>query len=276
MKPKISIVIACYNDPNIVTAVRSAYEQSLVEKEIIVVNDGSNQATFRAIRSVEQFIDIIIDQKNQGQSIARNNGIRKAGGEFILNLDSDDFFEPEFCEKALDVFRNRSDVKIVTCFARRFDKQGTIDIFKPQGGDVKNFLVANSALGSSMFRRRDWASCGGYEENLPILGFEDWELYIQILKEGGTAHVIPEVLFNYQIRTNSTTSRIKNQKQDKYHQIVLKHKELYRENFDLFANELFSRIKKLEREKQKISGGKEHKLGEVLLRPFRMIGKIWK
>ena len=276
MKPEVSIVIACYNDPNIVTAVRSAYEQTLVEKEIIVVNDGSNEATVRAIRSVEQFIDVIIDQKNQGQSIARNNGIRKAEGEFILNLDSDDFFEPDFCQKALEILRNRRDVKIVTCFARRFDKQGTIDIFKPLGGDIKKFLIANSALGSSMFRKKDWAFCGGYEEDLPILGFEDWELYIQILKKGGTAHVIPEILFNYQIRKNSTTYRIKDAKQDKYYQIVLKHKELYKENFDLFTDELFSRIKKLELDKQKIRGGKEHKLGEVLLKPLRMIKNIWR
>src|SRR5690606_18874261 len=136
-----------YNDPDVVFAIESAFAQTYPNKEIIVVNDGSNSPTSEAIETVRNYIDVLLIQKNHGQSVARNNGIKKSSGEYILNLDSDDYFEKTFCEKALECFLNSNDVKIVTCKARRFTKRGTIDVFTPKGGDIKDFLFQNSALG---------------------------------------------------------------------------------------------------------------------------------
>lgn len=274
MIPKVSIIIACYNDPDVVVAVKSAYNQSYSKKEIIVVDDGSNEQTVKAIETVREFIDIIVTQGNQGQSIARNNGIKKARGEYILNLDSDDYFEKEFCAKAVQLFLEYKEVKIVTCKARRFNKEGEIDIFSPIGGDLKNFLFFNCALGSSMFKRNDWEQVGGYEEQLPILGFEDWEFYLNILKTGGVAHVLPEVLFNYQIRENSTTAKIKDFKLDKFKYIILKHSELYKENFESLVTNLIERLKTEEMEKIKISKRIDFKLGNIILKPFRLIKSL--
>ena len=100
MKYKVSIIIACYNDPNVVTAVKSAYAQTFHDKEIIVVDDGSKEEIKKLLKSLDQFIDVLVTQENKGQSIARNRGIKKATGQYILNLDSDDYFEDSFCEKA--------------------------------------------------------------------------------------------------------------------------------------------------------------------------------
>lgn len=271
MIPKVSIVIACYNDPDVVKAVRSAYNQTYSKKEIIVVNDGSNLKTMEAIESVREYIDLFITQENQGQSIARNNGIKKAQGDYILNLDSDDYFENEFCEKAVAYFLQNKDIKIVTCKARRFNKKGEIDIFTPMGGDLQNFLFSNAALGSAMFKKKDWTDCGGYEEKLPILGFEDWEFYLNILKSGGHAYVIPEVLFNYQVRLNSTTAKIKNQKLEKFKQIILKHSDLYKYNFEGLVSNLIERVKIEEMEKVRITTRIDFKLGNALLKPLRFI-----
>lgn len=271
---KISIVIACYNDPDVVFAVRSAYNQTYSNKEIIVVDDGSNQQTQAALQSVREFIDIVITQKNQGQSIARNNAIKKAKGDYILNLDSDDYFEPEFCGKAVVKFEENKDVKIVTCKARRFNKNGDIDVFTPLGGKLENFLFSNSALGSSMFKRSDWEMVGGYEEKLPILGFEDWEFYLNILKSGGHAYVIQEVLFNYQIRENSTTAKIKDFKLDKFKYIIFKHSEIYKDNFEALVSDLIERLKTEEIEKIKNTKRIDFKLGKAFLRPLRFIKSL--
>lgn len=274
MIPKVSIIIACYNDPEVVVAVRSAYNQTYSNKEIIVVDDGSNQITQKALESVRKYIDIVIQQENQGQSIARNNGIKKATGEYILNLDSDDYFEKEFCGKALAQFEKNKEVKIVTCKARRFNKSGDIDVFTPLGGGLHNFLFSNSALGSSMFKRIDWEQVGGYEEKLPILGFEDWEYYLNILKTGGVAYVIPEVLFNYQVRENSTTVKIKDFKLDKFKHIILKHSELYKDRFEALVSNLIERIKTEEMEKIKNTKRIDFKLGKAFLRPLRFIKSL--
>ncbi len=274
MIPKVSIIIACYNDPDVVVAIKSAYNQTYLNKEIIVVDDGSNQQTVIALQSVREFIDNVITQDNQGQSIARNNAIKKATGEYILNLDSDDYFEPEFCMKAVAKFEENKDVKIVTCKARRFNKSVDIDVFTPLGGKLENFLFSNSALGSSMFTRVDWEQVGGYEEKLPVLGFEDWEFYLNLLKTGGVAYVLPEVLFNYQIRENSTTAKIKDFKLDKFKHIILKHSELYKENFEALVTNLIERLKTEEMEKIKNTKRIDFKLGKAFLRPLRFIKSL--
>lgn len=62
-------------------------------------------------------------------------------------------------------------------------------------------------MGSSMFRKKDWILAAGYDENMQK-GYEDWEFYIRILKNGGTAKVIPEVLFNYRNKPNSRNKEL--------------------------------------------------------------------
>src|SRR5690606_16027598 len=128
-------------------------------------------------------------------------------------------------------------------------------------GRLENFLFSNSALGSSMFKRSDWQDCGGYEEKLPILGFEDWELYVNILRSGGYAFVIDEPLFYYQIREGSTTEKIKNLKQDKLKHIILKHSDLYKDNFEALVTNLIDRVKIEEMEKIKNTKRIDFKLG---------------
>jgi glycosyltransferase involved in cell wall biosynthesis len=81
----ISIVIPCYNDAEFIgQAVDSALNQTHLNKEIIVVDDGSNEETKIVLKSLKHKIDKLITQENLGQSTARNNGIKQANGSFIL------------------------------------------------------------------------------------------------------------------------------------------------------------------------------------------------
>ncbi|WP_369769528.1 glycosyltransferase [Flavobacterium sp. WC2416] len=275
--PLLSIVISCYNDAAYIEkAVASALNQTYSNKEIIVVDDGSNAETKAVLKKLEPVITKLITQENQGQSIARNNGIRKANGEYILNLDSDDFFEISFCEKAISQFQKEEQITLVTCNVNRFNKKGTIDVFFPNGGALNNFLFSNSAMGSSMFKRKDWELCGGYEEKLPILGLEDWEFYIQILKFGGYAYVIEEILFNYQVRENSTTDRIREVRLDKFKHIIMKHKELYSANFEALVENLFNQIKREQSEKIKNTERIDFKIGKAILKPLRWVKSVLK
>ena len=275
--PLLSIVIACYNDAAYIEkAVSSALNQTYSNKEVIVVDDGSNIETKAVLKKLESKITKLITQENQGQSIARNNGIKNAKGEYILNLDSDDFFEVSFCEKAISKFEEDTQIAIVSCYATLFNTKGAFDVFIPNGGGLKNFLFFNSAMGSCMFKRKDWERSGGYEENLPILGLEDWEFYIQILKLGGYAYIIKEPLFNYQIRENSTTDRIREVRLDKFKHIIMKHKQIYSANFDNLIENLFEQIKREQLEKIKNTQRIEFKIGKAVLRPLRWIKALVK
>lgn len=116
--PTISIVIPCYNDHlYIEQAVNSALTQTYSKKEIIVVDDGSNEQTKAILKKLEPKIELLITQKNKGLSAARNVGIEAGSGELILVWDADDFFKETFCEKAFEIMKNNSrSCKMVTCW----------------------------------------------------------------------------------------------------------------------------------------------------------------
>jgi len=273
--PLISIIIPCYNDADYIEqAVLSALNQTYLNKEVIVVDDGSNLATKALLKKLEPRISKLITQENQGQSTARNIGIREAQGEYILVLDSDDYFEPSFCEKAITVFLNNNVIKIVTCYVNRVFEGNRIDVFKPDGGELKHFLLYNCAMGSSMFRKSNWHEIKGYDENMRK-GFEDWEFYLRLVKEGGSAYVIPEVLFNYRLKENSTTTRANKIKYELLQYIYLKHRESYIFYFDLFVTHLLGKTKREEQEKIKNTQRLEYKIGFFILLPLRKIKNIF-
>ena len=275
MKNLLSIVIPCYNDWQFVAqSIESAINQTYQNKEIIVVDDGSDNRTKEVLKKLESKITRLITQENKGQSRARNVGISVARGDYILILDSDDFFAPEFAEKAIKVIENSIDIKIVTCFVNRVAINAThLEVFKPHGGDILDFLNDNAAIGTSMFRRKDWEEIEGYDESMTS-GFEDWEFFIRLLKHGGSCHVIQEPLFNYRQRSNSTSSGANKIKYDLLRYIYFKHQDLYKSNLEQFVCHLLSQIEREEKEKLKNLRRIEYQIGKSILMPIRLIKRL--
>lgn len=270
----ISIVIPCYNDWQYVEqAVDSALNQTYLYKEVIVVDDGSNAKTKEILKQLEPKITKLITQENEGQSKARNVGIEASKGDYILVLDSDDYFEPSFCEKAV-LSLGKPEIKLVTSFVKKFNDFYSHD-FYPNGGDLKDFLICNqAAAGSVMYRKQDFITAGGYDETMRF-GFEDWEFYIRLLKNGGRAFIIPEFLFNYRTKENSTTTFANKIKYKLLYFIYEKHKDIYVLYFEDFVSHLLNRIEREEKEKFKNLQRIEYRIGMTALKPFRWIKKIF-
>ena len=272
----ISIILPCYNDHfYIEEAIDSALNQTYPKKEVIVVDDGSNAQTKAVLKKLESRIDLLITQGNKGPSAARNNGIKAARGEYILVLDSDDYFEPEFCEKAVNLFQKKSEIKVVTSYSRWFVDDTNYKIFKPTGGGLRNYLIKNCAMGSAIFLKKDWEKIGGYDQNLQ--GYEDWEFYIRLHLNGGVTEVLPNILFHYRNKSKSNNKEANKNKYKLSKYIYLKHNNLYKENFELFTNHLLSLIEKEEVEKTKNTERLDFVLGRNILKPLRFLKhKIFK
>lgn len=272
----ISIIIPCYNDADFIEqAVNSALNQTYSNTEIIIVDDGSDNRTKKVLKSIQPKIDQLIVQDNQGQSNARNNGIRAAQGEYIVVLDSDDYFEPAFAERALKKISENEEIKVVTCWGRRVkEDRKELSVFKPNGGSISNFIYDNAAIGNSMFRKSDWERVGGYDESMRN-GFEDWEFYIRLMELGGEAYVIPEVLFNYRVRKSSTTIKANKIKYDLIRGIIRKNIKIYEKYHLGHSYYLLQRIEREEKEKYKLINSLEYQLGNLVLRPFRLIKKLF-
>lgn len=98
----VSIIVAAYNiEDYIERCLNSIINQSFKDLEIIVVNDGSTDKTLEKIQKIAD-IDrriIIIDKENGGVNSARNIGLRKSVGEYILFVDGDDWLELDAIQK---------------------------------------------------------------------------------------------------------------------------------------------------------------------------------
>lgn len=93
----ISVVIPLYNKQReIGEAVRSVLAQTLLPREIIVVDDGSTDGSAEIVRSIGSPLVRLVPQPNAGVCAARNHGIEESTGEYIALLDADDAWEPGF------------------------------------------------------------------------------------------------------------------------------------------------------------------------------------
>ena len=97
----VSVIIPVYNaEKYLKDCIESLLRQTLPELEFIFVNDGSKDTSAQIIASYQATDSRItlINQPNQGVSVARNNGIAAAQGDYIGFVDADDTIDPDFFE----------------------------------------------------------------------------------------------------------------------------------------------------------------------------------
>ena len=95
MKPEISVIIPLYNKEKIIQqCVDSILTQSFQNFELIIVNDGSTDNSFKIIEEIQDSRIRIINQENGGPSKARNTGIKNANADWLYFIDADDMATP--------------------------------------------------------------------------------------------------------------------------------------------------------------------------------------
>lgn len=277
-KSNVTVVIPCYNDGlYIMEALRSILNQTLKADKIIIVDDGSGQETKKVLETIKYDDVTIVYQENQGVCKARNNAIELAQTDYILNLDADDYFESTFIEKAVDVLNHNQTVAAVGSLVKIL-RDGVFDeeIKSPLGGTVKNFIVKNNGLASSMFRKKCWKLVSGYDERM-VNGYEDWEFWIAILKQNWEMHILQEPLFIYRMKPQSRDQKALSSfdfELRKY--IFLKHIELYREHFEFYAVELLRQNSLFRNNENKLKKTIDFRIGNLILKPIRFLKKMIK
>jgi glycosyltransferase involved in cell wall biosynthesis len=236
-KPFISVVIPCYNDGVYLgETISKLKEQSYSNFEIIVVNDGStDQATISVLNELSEKGITVLHKENGRMSSARNYGVKHAKGSIIAALDADDYFDPSFFEKAIKILEKKEEVAVVTSHIQMFGDFNKVA--RPRGGNAFNFLFSSECPACAMVRKSCWDEVGGYDEAM-TLGYEDWEFYIRITKQGWYVEVIQEKLLFYRQTAGST---LKNdtvpRRQEIINYIIDKHHDWYIENLKkLVAN----------------------------------------
>ena len=140
---KYSIIVPAYNTEKYIDkCLKSIFSNTYKNFEVIIVNDGSTDKTEDIINKyIKKYDNIIyIKQKNMGLSLARNNGVKKATGDYLLFIDSDDYVEKNLLENInkdiddLDVLRYQLNMvfndKIIPYGEKEFNVTNGIDAFE--------------------------------------------------------------------------------------------------------------------------------------------------
>ena len=131
---KISVVIPAYNnEETIERAVMSALSQTYGNVEVVAVDDGSQDKTGEILDKLagEHENLLVIHKENGGVSAARNDGIRKASGQWLVTLDGDDYMDDIMLER-LHEAAVRGQSELVICGFRKVYPNGYREVFRPE------------------------------------------------------------------------------------------------------------------------------------------------
>ncbi|MCO6496345.1 MAG: glycosyltransferase [Chitinophagaceae bacterium] len=278
MNQIVSVIVPCFNQAEYLPdALQSVFEQTYTDWECIIINDGSKDNTTKITREWcnrdSRFR--LIDQDNAGRSAARNAGMAVSNGKFILPLDADDKIGKGYMEAALKVFHSDMEVAIVYSKADYFGNKG--GEWKLPEYKFENLLFCNSIFSSAVFKKELVQKFGGYDTKLDA--YEDWELWLRFLKNGGKVVQLPQCYFYYRQWGNSTMDNLQSgsSKEAWYKNYIFKkHIDIY-ENFcgDLMktVEEKFVLEKKLEDQKTAFYSSSKYRLGNFLSKPFKIFSR---
>ena len=266
--PKVSIVIPCYNLGAFVQdAIESVYAQTYKDYEIIVVDDGStDDRTVKDLQELGKKYPAlrIFYKSNSGLPGARNYGVTRAQGEYVVCLDADDKLAPEFLEKTVHKLEEDTSHKVafVTTWLQEFGERD--NVWQTQDFDVIQLLTTNTVHVASLFRKKAWDEVGGYKKGMSR-GYEDWEFWLSIVERGYRWAIVPEPLFLYRIRANSMLSSSKEIHLELYKDLYDLHEELFKKNArDLTLENalLISSLRGLVNEKDSLIRSAEAKIAD--------------
>jgi tetratricopeptide (TPR) repeat protein len=204
----VSIIVPAYNQAHYLgCAIQSALEQTHCDLEVIVVDDGSTDDTAAV---AEGFVDPrvrYVYQENRGLSMARNTGLREAGGAFVSFLDSDDQFLPRKLELLLAELDRHPEAGLAAGQAIPVDQDGqpigqVFDTGLPAEG--AQWLLGNPLHVGSVLLRRDWQErVGLFDESLR--SYEDWDMWLRLARAGSPMRWVAQPVSLYRFHPTQMT-----------------------------------------------------------------------
>ena len=197
---KLSIILTVYNKEKYLRrAMETILNQDDIangEYEVLAVNDGS---TDKSASILDDFSERdprlrILTQNNQGLSLARNNGVKAALGEYVWFVDADDTISPKAVSLICGAINDHPDIIPIYAKTEGLDK-------------IRNEIPKEAKSGRDILLSYKWEACGVFNvfkksfllnNNLsfyPGIYHEDVEFTPRVLYLAKTAVVIPEVLY---------------------------------------------------------------------------------
>lgn len=217
--PLISIIIPLYNkEKNIESTIVSVLSQSYKKFEIIIVDDGSTDGSATIVKSINDSRIKYYYKNNGGVSSARNYGVKKATGQWILFLDADDILLPLCLKKMtsiLDIYKGHLDVVTGNYWIVKGSKKYLYNK-KDYEGIVPNnykwyfFNRFSMRTGCSIIRKELVVNNRFNEQ---FSRYEDMDFILRVLKSA-IVYVFPDAIFEYSCDNNELSKICANPDKD--------------------------------------------------------------
>ena len=202
---EVSVVMPCFNAAETLPeALRSLTGQTLIDFELIAVDDGSIDATVSILKKWAAIDDRIrpLFQSHSGIVTALNNGWQACLSPYIARMDADDLAHPERLERQVASLDQQPEISIIACRVQSYPQDEVRQGFQVYL-DWQNSLLTDQDIRREMFVesplahpsvviRREWLSrVGGYQDH----GWpEDYDLWLRLYLSGARFAKLPEVL----------------------------------------------------------------------------------
>ena len=177
-----SIVIPTYNREKIVlNALRSITAQTFSDFEIILVDDGSTDATEEVIKTLNDPKIRYYKTENFGVAHARNYGIKKASGSYVTFLDSDDLLENFHFQTAFNFISENNSPEIIHLnFKWGYENRSNAKENKLPAKLPDNLFMSCSLHVNCLFIRADIAKANLFNESKELMFAEDWDYFMKL------------------------------------------------------------------------------------------------
>ncbi|MBI1745446.1 MAG: glycosyltransferase [Acidobacteria bacterium] len=208
MAGRVSLIITTYNAARyLVQAVESAIDQTYADHEVIVVDDGSTDNTREVMARYHDKV-VYLHQENQERAIARNAGLRLAGGAFVSFLDADDVVERNKLAELVDYLEKTPPCDVVYSAMEFFWDDGRrLVVPRPTpSGDILPDLLWHNFITTSvpLFRREVLTATGGFDARwVPV---EDWDLCLRASLAGFRFDYLDRLHTRCRVHGSNTTT----------------------------------------------------------------------
>ena len=212
MTPVVSVILAVYNDRrHIERAVRSILDQTLVDFELILVDDGSTDGTHLILDKLARSDTRIrlFRQSRQGLTVSLVSAMAAAKGQYLARQDSDDRSRPtRFAQQVAFLDAHRAVAAVGTAAAVVDDDGRQVRIIKGERGPnaVRRSLLSMRSApvhGSIMMRRELVTAAGGYRPAFTVS--QDYDLWLR-LSECYDIDNLPDVLYEWHLNPTGVYS----------------------------------------------------------------------
>lgn len=219
----IDIVIPSYNQAQFLPeAIDSAITQNFKRGiGVIVVDDGSKDGSLEIAQGYKEVK--VISQVNKGLASARNTGVMNSQADYILFLDADDILLGNCIEEIwTTIYETNADI-----IAPSFKTFGTSNQEVILGNPtLEDFKTANRIGYCSAIKRSVLLEVGGYNAKM-TKGWEDWDLWLDLLKRGKKLVTLPEVLWLYRTKESSMYTESMKYQDELMSQMKINHPEIW-------------------------------------------------